>query len=169
MSSDPHYAMLAGFNRWANGHIYDCCAMLTEDDYRQDRGAFFGSVHNTLNHLLLIDMLWGARISGTTPPAITGLDDILYDDFDEMRDARKTEDEKLIALVEGLSGDDLQTAVSYTLSNGTAMRTERWLMLSTLFNHQTHHRGQIHCLLTQSDVSIPPIDIIYYAREVGLS
>jgi len=160
---------LAAFNRWANAHIYDCCAMLTEDDYRDDRGAFFGSVHNTLNHLLLVDKMYSARIAGTPPLAITGLDDILYDDFDELHAARMAEDENLIALVEGLGDSDLRTVVSYKLSNGTPMETPRWLILTTLFNHQTHHRGQISCLLTQSGVAIPPLDIIFYAREAGLT
>ena len=168
-SNKTQYKMLADFNQWANIHIYDSSEMLSSDDYFMDRGAFFGSVHNTLNHLLLIDRLWGARIAGEAPPTITGLDDVLYDAFDELRTARIAEDEKLIKLVDDLSEDDLTETVSYKMSNGTAMQTERWLMLSTLFNHHTHHRGQVHCLLTQSDISIPALDIIYYAKEAGLT
>lgn len=158
------FPTLAGFNQWANGHIYDCVAGLPDDAYRQDRQAFFGSIHNTLNHLLLIDRLWCGRIKAK-PVGISGLDDILYDDFQELKAAQEAENKALIELVAGFGEDDLQTSIVYQTSEGTPGERPLWLILATLFNHQTHHRGQVHTMLTQAGITPPPLDIIYYARE----
>ncbi|MBC8269789.1 MAG: damage-inducible protein DinB [Rhodospirillaceae bacterium] len=161
------YPTLAGFNQWATGHIYDCVAGLPDDAYRQDRKAFFGSIHATLNHLLLVDRLWMGRIIGK-PVNISGLDDILYTGFQELRDAQRDENKALIDLVGGFSEDDLQSRISYQTSEGIPGERAIWLILTTLFNHQTHHRGQIHTMLTQAGITPPPLDIIYYAMDIGM-
>jgi uncharacterized damage-inducible protein DinB len=162
------YTTLAGLNQWANGHIYDCVAAMSDDAYRQDRKAFFGSIHNTLNHLLLVDRLWTCRIKGK-PLGFTSLSDILYDDFEELRDVRHGEDIALIELVASFSEDDLQSSIVYQTTEGAPGDQPIWLILATLFNHQTHHRGQIHTMLTQAGITPQPLDIMYYvlAMEGG--
>jgi uncharacterized damage-inducible protein DinB len=159
-----HFPLLARFNAWVNGRLYDTVAQLSDADYRKDRGAFFGSIHNTLNHLLVVDRLWVGRIAGTDP-GIRALDQILYDDFDALRVARRTEDERLIAFVDGLDEAALRRMVAYRLVDGTARETRCDLILLTLFNHQTHHRGQVHAMLTQAGVVPPPLDAIFYLAE----
>ncbi len=159
------FQTLAGFNQWANTRIYGSVAEMPEPDYRKDRAAFFGSVHNTLNHLLLIDRLWAGRIQGA-PITFRGLDDILYDDFTVLWQARKAEDTALIALVQSLSDEDLKTPIDYTTSEGTPGRTAPWVIFTTLFNHQTHHRGQVHTMLTQCGIKPPDMDVIYYVKEI---
>jgi uncharacterized damage-inducible protein DinB len=159
------YPTLAGFNQWATGHIYDCVAELPDDAYRLDRKAFFGSIHATLNHLLLIDRLWTRRIEGR-PLGFTSLSDILYDNFQELRAAQEAENISLIKLVNDFSEEGLQTSISYEASDGTPGERQVWLILTTLFNHQTHHRGQIHTMLTQAGITPPPLDIIYYAQAI---
>jgi len=162
------YPTLADFNQWVNVHIYDSVAELSGADYRADKGAFFGSVHATLNHLLLVDRLWCGRIRGT-PLKGAKLTDILYDDFAALRAAREAEDVALIELIAGLSDEAMTTPITYTTTAGDPKTAEPWLILSTLFNHQTHHRGQVHCMLTQCGITPTDIDIMYYAWDKGLA
>ncbi len=153
-----HYPLLARFNAWANDRIYDCVAELPEAEYRKDRKAFFGSIHNTLNHLLVVDRLWRGRLEASDP-GIRSLDQILHDDFGGLRAARETEDARLIALVDGIPDARLESPTTFHDMAGQAREVRTDLILVTLFNHQTHHRGQVHCMLTQEGIIPPPLDI----------
>jgi len=162
-----HLPLMARFNQWVNGHIYESVAQLGDDEYRKDRGAFFGSIHNTLNHLLVVDRLWSGRIRGVDSH-IESLTQILCDDFEMLREARVVEDARLIELVDGLSERQLERPVPYRRMIGTGMAEARaGHILITLFNHQTHHRGQVHTMLTQSGITPPDIDVLFYLDEVG--
>ena len=161
-----HLPLLARFNAWVNGRLYGAVARLSDADYRRDRGAFFGSIHATLNHLLVVDRLWLGRIEGTDP-GIRSLDQILYDDFGELRAARRAEDARIVAFVDGLDAAALRRTVSYRTMAGDPGATRADLILLTLFNHQTHHRGQVHAMLTQAGVVPPPLDILDYLDERG--
>ena len=162
-----HLPLMARFNQWVNRRIYQCVAQLDDGDYRKDRGAFFGSIHNTLNHLLVVDRLWGGRIRGVDS-GITSLSQILYDDFGALEEARVHEDARLVELVDGLSEKQLNRPVQYQRMIGTGTEEARaGHILITLFNHQTHHRGQVHTMLTQSGVTPPDLDVIFYLDEIG--
>ncbi len=162
-------ALMARFNTWANDRLYGCVAGLSEGAYRKDRKAYFGSIHNTLNHLLVVDRLWTCRLEGTDH-GIESLDQILHDDFDSLHAARKTEDQGLVDLVDGLSEAALQSPVTYRRMIGEGTHTTRRdHILITLYNHQTHHRGQVHAMLTQQGVDPPPLDVIYLLEELDLS
>src|SRR5207302_5095721 len=106
------FTMLAAYNEWVNRRLYDAAATLPERDYRADHGAFFGSLHGTLNHLLLGDRIWLHRFTGEgdEPPA---LDAILYDDLATLRAAREREDARIIAYVDGLGDAALAGTVRY--------------------------------------------------------
>ena len=163
------YLLMARFNAWANDRIYGVVADLSDDDYRKDRKAFFGSIHNTLNHLLVVDRLWTRRIEGVEH-GIASLDQILYDDFDSLRAARVDEDARFVSQVDGFSEEQLHAPAVYSRILGDGeQRTRRDHILLTLFNHQTHHRGQVHTMLTQSGVTPPPLDVIYLLEELDLS
>ena len=164
-----NFSLMARFNAWANARLYDAVAELPDAAYRADNGVFFGSVHHTLNHLLIVDRLWTGRIA-KVDRGVRSLDDILYDDFDSLRTAHEMESAQLIELVDGLSAGALRGAVTYRriIGEGTHV-TRRDHMLLTLYNHQTHHRGQVHAVLTRSGITPPPLDVIYYLEEVGLS
>ncbi len=162
-----HLPLMARFNRWANTRLYASVARLDDDAYRRDRRAFFGSIHHTLNHLLVVDRLWSARIQNRES-GIKSLDQILFDDFEALKSARVDEDEKLIALVDGLTDAELESPVRYRRMIGDGMEEVRaGHILITLFNHQTHHRGQVHAMLTQAGVTPPPLDVIFYLDELG--
>ncbi len=161
-------ALMARFNAWANDRLYGCVAGISDAAYREDRKAYFGSIHNTLNHLLVIDRAWTSRIKGVDH-GIKSLDQILYDDFETLRAARKIEDAALIELVDGLSDEELLRPVTYrpmSLEGSFTNRCDR--IQITLFNHQTHHRGQIHAMLTQQGIDLPPLDVIVFLAAADL-
>jgi uncharacterized damage-inducible protein DinB len=161
------FPTLARFNAWVNERLYACIAGLPDDVYRADRKVFFGSIHHTLNHLLVVDRLWTGRIEGIDR-GIRALDQILYDDFASLRGARRDEDARLIDLVDRLDDERLQQPVRYRRMIGTGLEEARaGHILLTLFNHQTHHRGQVHALLTQAEIVPPPLDVIFYLEAVG--
>ena len=149
------YVMFAAYNRWANKRLYGAAAALPDDDYRADRGAFFGSIHGTLNHVLVGDRIWMHVFTGEGVKP-RELNAILYDDVVELRAARRAEDKRITRYVAALSEGDLAGTVRY--------RT-----LRHFFNHQTHHRGQAHCLLTEFKGEAPSLDLVIFQRQTGIS
>jgi len=159
------FPTLANFNTWVNGHIFDAVSTLSDADYRKDCGVFFGSVHNTLNHLLVVDRLWFARVQGGRAD-IKSLDQELFEDFDALRAERAAEDKRIIDLVSGFSEDALSEKVSFQMTNGDQAEMIRANMLMSVFNHQTHHRGQITAMLSGFGAEYTDIDLPYYLKTV---
>lgn len=163
------YRMFAGYNRWANARLYDAAAQLSDGEYRADRGAFFRSVHGTLNHLLLADRVWMGRFTGDTFSA-PRLDMILYDDLPALARERAREDDRIADFVAGLDEERLEAPLRYVrVSANTVYSQPLWTALDHFFNHQTHHRGQIHAILTGLRAPAPELDLIYFQREAGLA
>jgi uncharacterized damage-inducible protein DinB len=164
----PHFAMMAGYNAWCNERIYDVAAQLSDGDYRADRGAFFKSVHGTLNHLLVADRIWLKRFSGRGD-APNRLDAILFENLDDLWDARHREDERIIAYIDSLSEADLGGRIRYkTITNPVEIEQPLAPALIHFFNHQTHHRGQVHGLLTGFGLEAPSLDLILFQRKSGM-
>jgi len=164
-----HAPLMARFNAWANQRLDEAVRELPEDAYRQDAGLFFGSMHRTLNHLLVVDRLWTGRIRGTEH-GIRSLDQILHDDRQALRRARAEEAERLIALVDELDDERLRQPVRYRRMIGEGLEEARvGHILLTLFNHQTHHRGQIHAALTRIGITPPSLDVIFFLEAIGES
>ncbi len=159
------FPTLAKFNPWVNAHLYDAAATLSDADYRHDCGAFFGSVHHTLNHILVVDRLWFGRAQGIKADVKT-LDQILFDDFAALRAEREAEDQRIIDYVTQLSDDDLADVQSFHTMDGMPSQMPRGLMLMSVFNHQTHHRGQITAMLSSFGADYGDIDLPYYLRAV---
>jgi uncharacterized damage-inducible protein DinB len=159
---------MARFNRWANGRLYDTVEKLPEPVLRADAGLFFGSVLATLNHLLVADRIWTRRIVGTDH-GLRRLDTILHDDLGALRKAREEEDAHIIALVDGLAeGGALERDFEYqAITTPDRLRVKTRYALATLFNHHTHHRGQVHAVLTREKLEVPALDVIYYLSEIG--
>jgi uncharacterized damage-inducible protein DinB len=168
MTSD-YFPTLARYNRWANRRLYGACAELPDGEYRKLRPAFFKSIHGTLNHLLVGDRIWLARIEGTAS-GIDSLDQILHDDFAALEGARAATDGRLIELVDGMTEARMAGDVTYRqiVHPGGDRRTPMRFVLGHLFNHQTHHRGQVHDLLTQTAMPPPSLDMIGFLREQGM-
>lgn len=151
--------LMVRYNRWANDRLYAAAAGLPERDYFSDRGAFFRSVHGTLNHLLLVDRRMLARLSDGPVPD-DALDAVLYPDLPSLTAARRQEDDRLNDTVGGLSDADLARMVPWQVSGIPDTRLDQ--LLITLFHHQTHHRGQVHTLLTQCGQTAPDLDVVEY-------
>ena len=155
-----HVQTMARYNRWMNQKVYDGCAGLSDEDRKRDMGAFFRSIHGTLNHILLADRIWMGRFTGEPFP-VRSLDQELYADFNMLRDERAAEDECIIDWVASCSPEDMEGDLVYTsIVNPEPRRYPLWFALSHFFNHQTHHRGQITTLLTQLGVDVGVTDLI---------
>ena len=141
MTPAAHYRMFGHYNAWANGRVYDAVARLTSEQYRADRGAFFKSVHGSLNHLLVTDRIWMQRFTGKGE-APDRLDAILFETFEALRAAREAEDRRIVDFVEGLDDVSIAGTIKYRrISTPEEFEQELAPALAHWFNHQTHHRG----------------------------
>jgi uncharacterized damage-inducible protein DinB len=159
-----HFQTFARYNAWANDRLYAACAQLPDADFRASRQAFFGSILGTLNHILVGDRAWMGRIQGV-PSGITRLDETLFEDLADLKRARVEEDERILSLTDTMDTNSLDRDVVYRTMAGVESRTPLIWVLSHMFNHQTHHRGQAHALLSQTTVKPPPLDLIFFLRE----
>jgi uncharacterized damage-inducible protein DinB len=150
---DPGYVQrLARYNRWQNENLYGVADKLSDAERRRERGAFFGSIQGTLSHLLWADRMWMSRLAGTPRPSGGIPESVsLYGDWSELKRERGAFDDAIVDWAERL--DDAALAGELTWYSG-AVKAERhepiWLLVTHMFNHQTHHRGQVHCMLTQA-------------------
>jgi len=164
MTLAAHYRMFGHYNAWANHRLYDAAAGLSPEQYRADRGAFFKSVHGTFNHLLVTDRVWMQRLTGEGH-APDRLDAILYETFDELRAARAVEDRRIVDFVEGLDEVRIAGTIKYRrVSSPEQFEQELAPALAHWFNHQTHHRGQVHALLTGLVGKAPELDLLFFQR-----
>jgi uncharacterized damage-inducible protein DinB len=157
--------MFARYNQWANTRLYRMAGFLPDEAYRRKVGAYFGNLHGTLNHLLTSDRIWMCRLThtGEHPQQLNA---ILFDDFPSLLVAREAEDRRIVDFVEGLSDVDIEKVWDYRTLNGTPLCQPLGDILAHLFNHQTHHRGQAHAILTVLGVSEPdPLDLLIMQRE----
>ena len=169
MSLLTHYRMFGHYNAWANARLYDAAAMLTPEQFRADRGAFFKSVQGTLNHLLVTDRIWQKRFTGEGD-APDRLDAILFERFDELRTARIAEDARIVRYVDGLDEIRIAGTIKYRrVSSPEEFEQQLAPALAHWFNHQTHHRGQVHALLTGIAGCAPELDLLFYQRLAAKS
>jgi uncharacterized damage-inducible protein DinB len=159
-----HFDTFARYNAWANARLFDAAALLSDTDYRADRGAFFRSVHGTLNHLLVTDRVWMFRFTGEGD-APDRLDAILFQQLESLHRAREVEDARIVRYVTGLEVAALQGSITYRrVSTPEAITQPLAPALAHWFNHQTHHRGQVHALLTGLAGRAPELDLLFYQR-----
>jgi uncharacterized damage-inducible protein DinB len=151
--------LLAEYNAWMNGKLYAACAGLSDDERKRDRGAFFHSIHGTLNHELLADSIWMGRFEGTHFK-FTSLDQELYASFDELKAQRVEMDKRIERWARGLTDTALNAKLTFT--SAITKRTHAptlWRVVLHFFNHQTHHRGQLTALLSQAGVDYGTTDL----------
>jgi uncharacterized damage-inducible protein DinB len=159
------FAMMAKYNAWANARLYAAARSLPDESYRKNVGAFFGSLHGTLNHLLVTDRIWMRRFTGEGDHPST-LNATMFDDLPSLEAARKAEDSRIIRYVDGLSEEEIGREFNYSTTKGVPQRNLLRDLLSHLFNHQTHHRGQAHTILTVLGIPEPqPLDLLAMFRD----
>lgn len=159
----------ARYNRWMNANLYDGAARLTDAQRKEDVGAFFRSIHGTLNHLLLGDSIWMGRFEGPVFVPKTGsLAEELHGDFDELRRAREAMDRRIVDWAARLTEATLASDLHYTSIVNPQPRTmPMWLAVAHFFNHQTHHRGQVTALLMQQGIDPGVTDLMWMPKDPG--
>ncbi|MCC2655939.1 MAG: DinB family protein [Panacagrimonas sp.] len=173
MSRVSQFRLQAQYNRWFNRKLYEAAARLGPEGVALDRGAFFGSILHTLNHIMVGDLIWLRRFAAehpTRPPVVPvgaegwpdaeRLNQVLYTDFEALRAKRDQLDAVIEDWIGGLSEADLDIDLEYRNTQGVAARRPFDLLLAHLFNHQTHHRGQVTTLLTQAGQDVGPTDML---------
>lgn len=170
MTRTAHFRLLAEYNAWMNGKIYDACGGLSAEALAENRGAFFGSILGTLEHLVVADTIWLKRFAqhpaGVRSPEIEALPTpsslamIQFAALEPLRARRALLDRTIGDWVGGLAEADLDLPFSYSRANGEAMTKDLGLVLVHFFNHQTHHRGQATTLLSQVGVDIGVTDLV---------
>ncbi|WP_269931611.1 DinB family protein [Aminobacter sp. HY435] len=159
-----HFMMMAAYNQWANDRIYAAAGDLSEEEFGRDTGAFFKSMRGTLNHLLAADRIWLKRFTGQGE-APANLDAVIHADLARLKATRQAEDRRIVEWIDGLS--DKAFAGRFTYMTVTDMRTISQRLAPALvhfFNHQTHHRGQAHMILTVLGRPSVGLDLIYFQR-----
>lgn len=162
-----HFDQLAAYNRWANQRIYDDAATLPDEVRKCAVGLFFGSMHGTLNHMLVADYIWMRRFTGDGPQP-DRLNQILHEDFAALRAAREQEDDRIFLFVTGIPADGYHRLIEYQNSSGKTFRQALGPALTHFFNHQAHHRGQVHAGLTIAGIPEPTsLDLLVLQRSTS--
>lgn len=157
---------MSRYNRWMNEKLYAACAALPDDKRKKDLGAFFRSIHGTLNPLLLADRVWMGRFTGNPFP-IRSLDQELYSDFDTLRREREKTDAEIAAWVNDLTEERLSSTFAFhSVALGGEITFPFAHCLLHFFNHQTHHRGQLTTLMNQLGCDTGVTDLLLLPETV---
>lgn len=153
---------MARYNQWQNGSLYTAADTLPDEARRQDRGAFFKSVHATLNHLLWADNMWMSRLSDLPAPTVKFADSTTFvDGWEELKRGRAVCDKHILAWADRLGAETIAGELVWRSSTlGSEVSRPRWLAIVHFFNHQTHHRGQVHAMLTAAGAKPLDTDLI---------
>lgn len=163
MIDTDYVVTMARYNRWQNESLYGAAATLDDAARRMDRGAFFGSIHGTLCHLLWGDRMWMHRFAGTPKPetGIPGSPELI-EDWGRLCAERRDFDGVILDWATALDPDWLAGDMTWVSAAGNRQFTmPRALLVTHMFNHQTHHRGQVHAMLTAAGAKPDDTDLIF--------
>lgn len=177
MSAKQHFELLAQYNQWMNASLYRAAATLSPEERNQSRGAFFGSILGTLNHILVADITWLTRIRAqygsvgalhalATFPVPSALNQILFENFDDLARVRAALDQVIVQFIADVTDDMLDGALQYRNMKGDRMSKKLSSILLHYFNHQTHHRGQVTALLSQAGVDYGVTDLVVLVPDL---
>jgi len=153
---------MARYNAWQNRSLYGAADCLDDAARRVHRGAFFGSVHGTLSHILWGDTIWMSRFDGWEAPDM-GIPDSAgaYPDWDDLKAARVAADDRILDWAGRVTEADLRGDLTWhSGALGREMNKPRALLITHFFNHQTHHRGQVHAMLTAAGARPEDTDLL---------
>lgn len=171
MSLKQHFELMGVYNQWMNAKVYEAASSLSAAELAEDKGAFFGSVLGTLNHIVVGDTIWLKRFAVhpgsaeslrevTALPMPSGLNHILFDNYQELYTHRKWLDEQIIQWTQQLPEEGFDTVLNYRNTQGIAGTKQFGSLIFHFFNHQTHHRGQVSTLLSQAGKDIGVTDLL---------
>lgn len=167
MISTEHVRLMARYNRWQNASIYAAADAIGDEARRLDRGAFFGSIHGTLSHLLWGDMMWLHRFTGRPrPPGGISSSRDLFADWCALQEARESLDAEISSWAASLDPEWLKGSITWSSAalNRDVTRAN-WTLAAHFFNHQTHHRGQVHAMLTAAGAKPDDTDLMVIAGD----
>jgi len=172
-----HVCLMADYNQWMNQKVYEAAGTLAEHVLHEDKGAFFGSIFATLKHIMVADTIWLQRFATALPahqalsqivelPHSDSLDTLVCDTFMQLKIRRQLLDETLSELADTLSDAELAQAVRFMNPKGIESSKNLFSLLMHVFNHQTHHRGQVTTLLSQSGVDVGITDLAFIIPDM---
>ncbi len=164
MISPEHVRLMARYNAWQNQSLYEAASTLDDAARKADRGAFFGSIHATLSHLLWGDLVWMSRFAGTPRPAAPniGASAEMIGNWEELKRERVKTDEAISRWAANIGEDWLGDHLTwYSGAAGREVSKPCWFLVTHFFNHQTHHRGQVHAMLTAAGARPDDTDLFY--------
>lgn len=162
MISTEYVRLMAAYTGWQNQSVFDAASELSDSARREDRGAFFGSIHRTLNHLLWGDQLWLHRLAGTPAPESGDIPGSVkqYEAWTALKAARTDTDQAIRIWAGKVRDADLDGNLSwYSGAIQAEVTRPRWALVIQLFNHGTHHRGQVHAMLTAAGARPDDTDV----------
>lgn len=166
-----NFELLANYNLWINQRIYDSANKLDPEDLSKDKGAYFSSIIGTLNHILVGDIIWLKRISNH-PDSFkslklmkefadpVSLSEIVHPDLESLAQSRKVIDEAIINFINEISEESILSELDYINTKGNKFTKNLGFIIQHLFNHQTHHRGQVTTMLFQSCIDVGETDLL---------
>lgn len=177
MSLKNSFTLMAQYNQWMNESVYSAASQLSPAALSEDVGAFFGSILGTLNHILVADIIWLQRFAQhpdkfngldcvVAMPLPKTLDEMLFEDLTALRTVRAKVDESIVAFANALSSEVLTTDLSFRDTTGSPYTKNFGQLIQHLFNHQTHHRGQITTLLSQRGLDVGATDLLELIPEI---
>ena len=160
-----HFATLARYNAWATQRLLDAVAAVNDTDYRRDTGLFFKSIYGTLNHLLVGEhLLWFRRFAEGVSPKV-GLDEEVEPDRARLAERLLQGAARWQPLIEGWPVERFDGVLSYTTMRGQLATLPFAATLTHVFNHGTHHRGQITAAFTRLGQPFPELDLVYMLQQ----
>jgi uncharacterized damage-inducible protein DinB len=159
-----HFERMSRYNRWANRRLYGAVAQLDEVEFHAKRSGFSPSIAKTLNHLVVTDRIWLGRLSGRLSEH-RNLDEMPYGDLQALTAAREAEDQRLIAFFKELPAARIDAVFDYQNMAGAPRAQPMALVLAHVFNHQAHHRGHAHAMLSATRVAPPSLDMVVFHGE----
>lgn len=166
MDLRDHCLTMHRYQRWAYGRLFEAVRTLEEREYRRDVGLFFGSVHRSLNHLLLVDRIWLGRLEGHPAP-YTSLDQEIESDREVLETELYAQCERWHAFVASAPRERFDATETYTSLLGKPFVLPFVEVVLHVPNHGAHHRGQISAALTQFGIDAPVMDLPFFLVQPG--
>ena len=165
-----HISLMASYNQWMNEKLYKAAFQLPTLELVDDRGAFFGSISSTLNHIAVGDTIWLKRFAShpanykilrqLSMQSLESLDQILFPEFTLLYDYRKDLDDIIVKWASTITETDLDCELHYKNMKNVSATKNFYSLLMHFFNHQTHHRGQVTTLFSQVGMDIGVTDLL---------
>ncbi|MDD3800182.1 MAG: DinB family protein [Novosphingobium sp.] len=168
MITDSYLRVVSRYNRWQNAALYDAAGTLDDIARRADRGAFWSSIHSTLSHLYWGDRMWLSRLGqAASPDCPLAGSGAFVEDWEDLCELRRALDDVIVSWADGFAPGIVEGQLEwFSGALNRDMEAPLGVTLHHVFNHQTHHRGQVHAMLTAAGVKTADTDLFLMPREL---